>query len=434
MSETRIKVYGRIVDISTRSGQIAQQILRQCEIMNDSGNIINTSNNLKTVMNRIPIYEKSLYFLTQCSASDLSRLRLKSQNQLKDMYDSWLKKKAAVINGAVSRSCKASIEYAKTLKTEKGQFNHIISFCNESLEIPGLSTESINFLLKTRQDMEDSLKALTCQRIKQTKKQTDKEPSEIVKNIRAIQTYQKRINTSGDIQVVVKNIRLLLDSLKLLSGYSDAELKSSGYEFTNGTPTEWHKKVNACKHQIIAQIPCRKNYKKAHTFRALPDELYSIQYSFQDCLSDVDSAHGSSAKLALCEKAIPLLPDYVLADLEQDGDLFQIPCICDLMIEMYLRIGKWEKAKEYARYFHSINVYLFEPNIYAELLSHIETYQYAAELALDFITNNPGFLQKDMYKALAGKVDHDALQHFLRCSEQIERVKSGSTNKLYIKK
>lgn len=63
MSETRIKVYGRIVDISTRSGQIAQQILRQCEIMNDSGNIINTSNNLKTVMNRIPIYENHYIFL-----------------------------------------------------------------------------------------------------------------------------------------------------------------------------------------------------------------------------------------------------------------------------------------------------------------------------------------------------------------------------------
>lgn len=158
MTQTLIKVYGRIVDISTPGGQMAHQILRQCEIMDDSGNIINKSNNIETVINRMPVYEKSLYFLTQCPDSILKKLHLKSQAQLKDMYNSWLSKKAGVINGAVSRSCKASIQYAKTLKTEKGQLKHMIAFCNKSLKISGLTKESVDFLLKTKNDMEKALK------------------------------------------------------------------------------------------------------------------------------------------------------------------------------------------------------------------------------------------------------------------------------------
>lgn len=432
VQHTVITVYNREIDVSTSEGIHAAQILRQCEIMDESGNIINTSRNLKTVMGRIPIYDKSLYFLTQCSDSDLKALHLKSQDQLKDMYNSWIAKKASVINSAVSRSCKASIEYAKTLKTEKGQFNHMIAFCNESLEIPGLSTESINFLLETRHDMEESLKALSLHKDKQPQEKNAKEYSEIAKNIHTIQTCQKRINTSGNIQVVVKNIRLLLKSLLLLSGYSDAELKESGYEFSNGSPTQWYKKVNECKHQIIAQVPDRKNYRKTHNFQTLPDELDSIQYSFHDCLSNVDNIRGARAKLALCEKAIPLLSDYVLAGLEQDGDLFQVPYVCDLMIEMYLRIGKCEKAKEYALFFHSVNAYIFEPDEYADVLSYINTYQHTSQIALDFIANNPGFLQKNMYKALEGRTDHDCLMHFLRCSEQIKKEKNGNTYELYV--
>lgn len=160
MSQTRIKVYGRIVDISTPGGQVAHQILRQCEIFEDSARIINTSNNLATVMGRLPVYEKSLYFLAQCSDSNLTALHLKSKSQFKNMYNSWLTKKPAIINKAVSRSCKAAIEHARTLKTEKGQFKHMIAYCNNSLAIPGLSPESVNFLIETRQNMENSLKAV----------------------------------------------------------------------------------------------------------------------------------------------------------------------------------------------------------------------------------------------------------------------------------
>ena len=160
MAKTLVNVYGRLVDVSTPDGQMAHTILRQCEIMDDSGKILNNSTNIETVINRMPVYEKSLYFLTQCPDSVLKKLRLKSQAQFKDMYNAWLGKKAGVINGAVSRSCKASIHHARTLKTEKGQFKHMLDFCNKSLKIPGLPKASVDFLLQTKNDMEKALKSV----------------------------------------------------------------------------------------------------------------------------------------------------------------------------------------------------------------------------------------------------------------------------------
>ena len=50
MAQTRIKVYGHIVDISTPGGQVAHQILRQCELMDQAGELINTS---KTVSSSV---------------------------------------------------------------------------------------------------------------------------------------------------------------------------------------------------------------------------------------------------------------------------------------------------------------------------------------------------------------------------------------------
>lgn len=258
--------------------------------------------------------------------------------------------------------------------------------------------------------------------------------SVISDHVKTIYSCQEKINSSGNIQVVAKNIRILLNTLKALSEYSSENLENAGFRFSDGTPAEWYTKINNCKHQIIAQVPNRVNYKRSQQFRALPEELDSIQYKFSDCLSNVDNISGARNKLNLCEKALPLLPDIVLANLEQDGNLFETPYICGLMVEMYLRLGEWQKAKESVAYFNSCNAYFSDPIEYTDTLAYIDAYQLAAQTALLFLNQNPGFLQKKMYQALGDKVDHDCLQHFLRCSEQIRKVKNGSTNELYVAK
>lgn len=429
MAQTLVKVYGRIVDISTPDGQTAYQILRQCEIMDNSGNIINSSTNIETVIGQMPVYEKSLYFLTQCPDSTLKKLHLKSQTQLKDMYNSWLSKKTGIINGAVSRSCKASIQYAQTLKTKKGQFKHMIAFCDKSLRIPELSPESVNFLLKTKQDMENFLKAISGEAPKPKHK-----ISEIEKNIHTVQICQEQINTSGDIQVVAKNIRLLLNSLEVLSKYSDAQLKDAGYQFASGSPSEWHKKVNSEKHKVIAQVPTRPLFQeKKHEIAYVPeyDFLYRKYHSY---VEEYTLPGSIQKKLRYCEKALKLLPDIILADLEQEGEIVSIPDVCYVMPELYLRIGEWEQAKATIKYCIECNAYYSDPMLGNDSLSRVDLFRETALIAIDFIKNNPGYLQKNMYRALDGKVDYDCLKHFLRCSEQIKKIKNGATNELYLAK
>jgi hypothetical protein len=127
--------------------------------MDQCGTLINTSNNLETVMRNVPIYEKSLHYLTQCSDSNLKMCRLKSQQQLKDMYAAWFAKKEGVLNSAVVRCSKATIAHAKTLKTEKGQAKHILAFANKSLAMPDLPPDSRQLLEGIRADMESALSA-----------------------------------------------------------------------------------------------------------------------------------------------------------------------------------------------------------------------------------------------------------------------------------
>lgn len=154
MSQTRIKVYGRIVDISTPGGQVAHQILRQCELMDQAGGFINTSQNLETVMRNVPLYEKSLLYLASCSDRNLKALRLKNHQQLCAMYNNWILQKPKVINSAIKRATLAAVEHAKTLKTDKGKINSLYSFIDKSLALPGLLPENVQALNSIKQAMD----------------------------------------------------------------------------------------------------------------------------------------------------------------------------------------------------------------------------------------------------------------------------------------
>ena len=56
------------------------------------------------------------------------------------------------------------------------------------------------------------------------------------------------------------------------------------------------------------------------------------------------------------------------------------------------------------------------------------------EILLDFLKANPGYLQRNVYKALdLSKDDNDILKKIIRWSLLIQKVPCNSTNKLYIK-
>ncbi len=92
----------------------------------------------------------------------------------------------------------------------------------------------------------------------------------------------------------------------------------------------------------------------------------------------------------------------------------------------------WEKAERALNICIESNA--FYPNKGTRSLSDLKRARKASEKALEYIRNNPGVLQKNIYKELKPlKLDDYYLKHFIKCSQQIRKVPEGGTYKLYAK-
>lgn len=137
-------------------------------------------------------------------------------------------------------------------------------------------------------------------------------------------------------------------------------------------------------------------------------------------------------RISACEESYKQLPQFVTNYLKMDGELPPyIPCR-DVGPELYMRLGEWEKAERAIKLCIEANAYY--PENGEQELSDFKSYRKIATEAILYISENPGCLQRNMYKALPYEgEDKEQLKHFLRHSLQIEKVKYNSTNKLYIK-
>ncbi len=105
----------------------------------------------------------------------------------------------------------------------------------------------------------------------------------------------------------------------------------------------------------------------------------------------------------------------------------------DLLPELYMRLSEWNKAEKTIKSCSSANAYY--PDDGSDQLADFKSYRKVAETALSYISDNPGCLQRNIYKALPYEGDErEHLKYFLRTSLQITKEKLGNTNKLYIVK
>lgn len=144
----------------------------------------------------------------------------------------------------------------------------------------------------------------------------------------------------------------------------------------------------------------------------------------------ISTAQTIQEKLHLCEKMRCILPGFVSACIETDGEL--PPCILcrDYAPIWYMRTGQWEAAKEYINFCISCKAY-FPENGQAEL-QYLNLYQRTAQISLAYISQNPGCLQSKIYKLLSESTDKECLKQFIRYSELIKKVPYNKTNKLYV--
>lgn len=104
----------------------------------------------------------------------------------------------------------------------------------------------------------------------------------------------------------------------------------------------------------------------------------------------------------------------------------------DLLPDLYMQIGKWQKAENAIKTCIAANAYSPENGL--EALSHFNAYRKVATETLSYISENPGCLQRNIYKKMGyDGEEKELLKSFLQTSLLIEKIKYNNTNQLFCK-
>lgn len=161
----------------------------------------------------------------------------------------------------------------------------------------------------------------------------------------------------------------------------------------------------------------------------LPAECTSLFYKHQQ---DISNETDIEKIIRICERDLKKLPElmepYNLAGFSAPTELF-----CrDLLPELYMQRGEWKKAENAIRKCIEAGAYL--PNDGSTELTYFESYKKIAFETLTYISQNPGCLQRNIYKAMGYEGEQrECLKHFLHNSNLIQKVKYNNTNQLFCK-
>lgn len=184
----------------------------------------------------------------------------------------------------------------------------------------------------------------------------------------------------------------------------------------------------AYEHYFKRDLPSNSVISHKEDF-TLPAECTSLFYKHQQVLyRETDTAK----MIRLCERDLKKLPEfmapYLSAGFDAPGEL----ACRDLLPDLYMQIGRWEKAEKAIRACIAARAYYPEDG--SKQLADFKSYQKVALETLSYISQNPGCLQRNIYKAMGYHGDEkEYLKHFLRNSRLIEKIKHSNTNKLFCK-
>lgn len=322
-----------------------EQARRQVEILTDSIELVNDSNDLDVVLHRYNLAIDSLTKLSAYTSSELNTLGITLKEPIQNTLCKMQDNKVKIFNQAITRNLEHEINSAAKIQTKLQRISDFRSRYENNMLLP---PESKEFLAS----------------------QCDTYASMYV--------YQKHIQ-----------INSIDHTVQTLTVYGNGQYT---YDIQNDDFTK----------------------------------------KFYELSSLIDSSRDIYAKLDACEKSYPLLKEFCRFCLENDdGELPPIINCRDTGPEMYMRLGRWEDAERAIQICADANAYY--PDNDNEAWSYYNTYKRIASLAVSYIKDNPGCLQNKIYDAINVTGDErETLKHFLRCSFQIRKEKSGKTNRLYL--
>lgn len=160
-----------------------------------------------------------------------------------------------------------------------------------------------------------------------------------------------------------------------------------------------------------------------------PDEFENI---FSSLSEKIEREKDLAKKAALCEKCYEFLPEFCKFYIDLDGELPPFIVCRDAGPWAYEKLGEYDKAEEAVK--KCIKAQAYYPDDGSEALEMIRLDRRIAEQIISFLKENAGFKQRNIYKQFEFTPEEkESAQRFLKYSELIRKVKSGSTNELYLK-
>ncbi len=400
------------------------------QILAESSKLINNSCDIRIVLKHYNMIYDSLNKLFLYTDEELRAAGFQSKELLSSSFSYITSNKTNIINQAIERNVD------RTLKLHESQPKKLEAFqrlYDTICSLDGLDRNNIAFLNELRDKI-----------IKPLQKSGSKS-SHIVFNKTEQPINQAGFSVSiqydGPEKPTVTVVTSEKEEYDLETEY--VELSTSGDESVCPMCAQFEGKIfpssDAPKLPLCPNCACAYIYydnrnelpsgaviSKSSDF-TLPSNCTPLFYKIQHVAYEEDIQEA----IKVCERSMKKLPEFMAPYISAKFNVPELACR-DLLPELYMRLGKWDKAEKTIKACISANTYYPEDGSFE--LSNLNSYRKVADAAVSYITQNPGCLQRNIYRKLPFEGDEkEQLKYFLRHSLQITKEKSGNTNKLFVK-
>lgn len=384
-----------------------ETIKRQVQILTESINLVNDSCDVQTVLKRYDITCQTLELLLKYTDEEIQTAGFKTLGSLSESFSNILANKESIINQAIQRNIDKKID---SLTTADGKAKALDTLYNSIRIMDGLDSANISFLDTLYQERKNNI-CITIQSGQFTPPPSEQFKTQTGLNIESEEYVQ--LSTSGDENVCPMcaqfegKIFPVNDAPKLPLCPSCA--CAYIYYYKNDLPSD---AIISHKNDFI-----------------LPADCTSLFYKHQQTIYEESDINK---QIRLCESDLKKLSEFMAPYISANFSAPQELVCRDLLPKLYMRLGKWNKAEKTIRQCIEANAYY--PNDGSSELDYFKSYRNVATTVLSYISENPGCLQRNIYKVLPyTDKEREQLKNFLRYSFQITKEKFGNTNKLYVK-
>ena len=135
-------------------------------------------------------------------------------------------------------------------------------------------------------------------------------------------------------------------------------------------------------------------------------------------------------QIRLCESNLKNLSEFMMPYLSANFPAPAELACRDLLPDLYMQLGMWDKAEKTIQKCIASKAYFPEDG--SHILNYFKSYKKIAIETLSYIFENPGCLQRNIYKKMGYEGEEkELLKDFLHYSKLLKEVKYNNTNQLF---